>query len=446
MENIKKYMNTFLESNFYIPFIASVNFFAWILGVPLVAIIPYTLVAIYVLLFTDRIEYFFVMLMFMIMLRSPYNESGKSFVEEQIFFYVCISIPLIYFGIKNFEKKFNFNFAIGLLSLVIANFLSYISLIGSGEINLAVLSTMFSIPQVILLYFFASIYIKRDLRNYFAYAMVAMGMLIFLETIVVELLSDLPIDIAKDYGWTIQNGAAQVLVLTIPFTVYFACTSKYSIIYLVLAALQGIALVTTFSRGGILSFGLISIPLLIILLKFLPRKRYLLFLTPGLLALFVPNLIEQMLDMIITEGNTDNGRYNLYHLGIDFFLESPLFGRTSLAFYEDLGSSSYGIFSVNDGSQFVQVNFHNTFLHILATMGIIGAIALIIHIGELYKKITSHKDLFMIIVAIALIGANIHGMLDMLYFKWQMWHILPFLFAVIDNSYPKVNNPKTTHT
>ncbi len=437
MSKTKELLNTFLDSNYYIAFVAIINFFSWLFGIPLIAIIPYTLISVYIFLFTDRIENFLVIIMFMVMLKSPYNNGNKSFPVETAIFYITIAIPLIYYAYKNFEKKFNFNFIVGFGAIAIVYLLSYISLIGKGEFNVAVFGSMFRIPKFILLYIISSLYIKRDLRKFFSYTMLIMGLVIVVETFVVEMMSELPLSDPKDYGWTVQNGAAQVLVLSIAYTVYLACTSKYSIIFLLLIALQGSALLVTFSRGGLLAIGLISIPLLVVLILNLPRKRYLLTALPAIFIVFIPGLIDQLLDMIVNEGTSDGGRLPLYQLGIDFFLENPLFGRTSLAFVPDIGDSTIGIYYIKEGSTFVSVNFHNTFLHFIATMGILGGIALMIHIGELFKKVSSHRDLFMIITMIALIGINIHGMIDILYFKRQMMCILMVFFAIIDNAYPK---------
>ncbi len=437
MDRIKELLNIFLDSNYYIAFVAVVNFLSWIFGIPLIAIIPYTLISVYIFIFTDRIENFLVIIMFMVMLKSPYNGGNKSFPVEKAFFYIAIAIPLIYYVYKNFEKKFNFNFIIGLGAISIAYLLSYISLIGKSEFNVAVFGTMFRIPLFVLLYVISSLYIKRDLRKFFSYTMLIMGLVIVVETFVVEMMSELPLNEPKDYGWTVQNGAAQVLVLSIAYTVYLACTSKYSLIYLSFIALEGTALLVTFSRGGLLAIGLISIPLLVVLVLNLPRKRYLLIGLPAAFIVFIPGLFDQMLDMVVNEGTSDGGRLPLYQLAIDFFLENPLFGRTSLAFVPDIGDSTIGIYYIKEGSTFVSVNFHNTFLHFIATMGILGGIALMVHIGELFKKMSSHRDLFMIITVIALIGINIHGMVDILYFKRQMMCILMVFFAIIDNAYPK---------
>ncbi len=439
MKRTKDILDKLLESYYYIALVAIINFLAWIFGIPLIAIIPYALISVYILLFTDRIENFLVIIMFMIMLKSPYNDGNTSFPVETAFFYSTIAIPLIYYVYKNFEKKFNFNFLIGFIAIVAAYLLSYISLIGKGEFNAAVIGTMTRVPLYVLLYIISSLYIKGDLRRFFSYTMLIMGLLIVVETFIVEMASELPLSEPKDYGWTYQNGAAQVLVLSIAYTVYLACTSKYSMLYLILIALQGSALIVTFSRGGLLAIGLISIPLLVVLILNLPQKRYLLIALPAVSIVFIPGLVDQMLNMVLNEGTSDGGRLPLYELAIDFFLENPLFGRTSLAFVPDIGDSTIGIYHIKEGSTFTNMNFHNTFLHFIATMGILGGIALMIHIGEVFKKVSSHKDLFMVITVIALIGINIHGMIDILYFKRQMMCILMVFFAIIDNAYPKNN-------
>ncbi len=341
-----------------------------------------------------------------------------------------IIVPLIYYLVTHFERKNKYNFIIGLSALSVAYIISFINT-PSGEFGIATIGIMLMVPGFTLIYILAATYFKSDLKTYFAQVMMVMGLLVVAQTIVVESLGIVhtigenkvvfginDIGRAKYYGWTHQNGASQILLLSIVFTSYLACTSKkYNLIYFLLICLMGISILVTFSRGGILSFGLISIPLGVVLLRNLPRKRYFFVLASGLVVLFIPGLLDEIVEIITIEGTSSNGREELYISGILSFVEHPLLG-TPYSFTDS---------SLN--------NFHNTFIHILATMGIVGAIAFMVHIGDIYKTVIKRIDLFMIFVILGLIGANIHGMVDQLYFKFFMMPILMFLFGVIDSSY-----------
>ncbi|MFO7968632.1 MAG: O-antigen ligase family protein, partial [Candidatus Izemoplasmatales bacterium] len=200
--------------------------------------------------------------------------------------------------------------------------------------------------------------------------------------------------------------------------------SKYKIVFAFIITFELFMLLFALSRGGILAF-IAVLPLLIIYLfyKYQNKKQMVLYmiiiivLLSGIIytntSYFVP-IWERFIKL------TDQhlSRIDLWKEALVKFKDNMIFGAGLFARVED---DYFGF-------------YHNTVMHTLATLGIIGFISLIwqgiIVFIVFLKNYNSEK----IILLIALIGANIHGLVDNVYYMPQFMILFFVIIAVVEIS------------
>jgi len=87
--------------------------------------------------------------------------------------------------------------------------------------------------------------------------------------------------------------------------------------------------------------------------------------------------------------------------------------------------------------------YHNTFLHTLATMGILGGVSLAIQLFEQFKITLGRFKMANLFLAAALLGAHVHGMVDNVYFMPQFMILMVIMVAVIEVSSKEVEPNQT---
>ena len=118
----------------------------------------------------------------------------------------------------------------------------------------------------------------------------------------------------------------------------------------------------------------------------------------------------------------DSGRFELYKEAWNNFKTYPLFGAGLFARVTD---NYFGL-------------YHNTILHTMATLGSIGLISLLWQFIEIMKMFLKRMTVEKAILFIALIGANIHGMVDNVYYMPQFMVIFFIIIASVENFNEKV--------
>ncbi len=259
---------------------------------------------------------------------------------------------------------------------------------------------------------------------------VLLGMLVSAEVLIYYLrVDDVKTALADkeiDLGWGISNFIATYLIIFISATVYFIKKYKMHIIWILIVLFEMVTLLFTLSRGGILAFFVTAILLVIYMFHGYEHKWKLLlqlligFLILGAFVYWKFEYFVTIYDRMLQYKLDGNGRIEVWKNAIAKFKEYPLFGA--------------GLFSrvIDNGTYFGL--YHNTILHTLASFGIIGFIALFIQFIEVLKvfffKLTQEKA----ILLIALAGANIHGMVDNIYYMPQFMIIFFIIIAVVENT------------
>lgn len=306
---------------------------------------------------------------------------------------------------------------------------------------LSMLLTMYTIDSISLIYafyfviglfylfvyFFFKSSLTGDNLKYLIRLFAITGIMISVQVLIFYLRVDDVVTALKtknlDLGWGISNFIATYLIIFISAMFYFIKKYKLHIFWVIVAALEVMALVFTLSRGGILSFSITFIFLLIYLFHGYEHKVKMiinLLIAFIILAAFVYFKIDYFITIwnrLFADFFADSGRFDLWVEAFDKFKAHPLFGS--------------GLFARVTGDYFGF--YHNTILHTAATLGLVGLTSLIwqfvIIIKIFFNKLTLEKA----ILFIALIGANIHGMVDNVYYMPQFMIIFFIIIAAVEN-------------
>ncbi len=288
----------------------------------------------------------------------------------------------------------------------------------------------------VVVYLFYTNSIKGDHVQYLVKMMFLLGLVVSVEVLIYYLrVEDVVYAIENktiNLGWGISNYVATYLILFVPMTFYYAKTAKAPLLFILLGIFEGIMLLFTVSRGGIIAFAgtfVLCVAYLTIqknwwrtTLRFLGAFALL-----AGIAWLGKDLFVTLFDRFARLLLDDTGRIEIWLDGIAKFKAHPLFGNGIFARLDELG-----LFRM----------FHNTILHTLATFGIIGLIGLAMQVFVQFKWVLRKLTPESIFLGIALLGAHMHGMVDNIYYMPQFMILIVIILAVSENAYRPLETPK----
>jgi O-antigen ligase len=184
-------------------------------------------------------------------------------------------------------------------------------------------------------------------------------------------------------------------------------------------------LLFTASRGGIIAFagtfGLCALYLMI-QKKWWHTVLYFLsaFAIVGVAVWIGKDFFLALFDRLASLLLDDSGRIPIWLDAIAKFREHPLFGN--------------GLFARLDANGDYRM-FHNTILHTAATFGLVGLVGLVMQVYAQFKWTLRGKTTEGIFLAIALLGAHMHGLVDNIYYMPQFMIVIVIIVAVCENAY-----------
>lgn len=353
----------------------------------------------------------------------------------------CLVIGLIIYLIR-FKPKIKLGtLFFGLCALGLGMILGGINIKSDYRLYQFLLMFFIVIIFLVTYVFFISSSKKVEFTN-IAFLITLLGVFISCQTIIYylfdcNLIEAIELKLVK-VGWGISNNIALMLLMTIPFTWYLCMkTNKYEFLfYLALLLIQSIVMIFTFSRGGIASF-IVEVLTILILSFVLLRKektkliKYFIILSIILLtisavtvSIFIYN--KEIFDKIITtltsvDLETLNGRIEVYKIALSDLKDNLLFGKGFL----------YSMFIENNSVDEYMWG-HNTIIQTLSTTGIFGTIGILYHFFEkyfvLFKKINFEK----VILILAFAGSGLYGLMDVSYYFINYMIILIVLFVLCE--------------
>ncbi len=322
---------------------------------------------------------------------------------------------------------FKGKFFVGVALLAVAALVS--TVINDFGFDMNVLMILVVAVFLVSLYGFFANSLEFDNNVYLIKVFAVLGGMIACQVALYYLNPEVDIQYALEHktinlGWGISNFIATYLIIFISTTVYFVKKYKLHIIWIIIMLFEVAMLAFTLSRAGIIAFIVTSILLIIYMFVGYERKGNLLFnlvlgfvVASGIAYLFKDYFIT-IWDRLELFGLDDNGRLAIWQDGWSKFTENLWFGAGVFAREVDEGLRMY----------------HNTVLNILAWFGIFGGIALLIQFFSFVKIFLFRFSSEKAILLIALIGANLQGMVDNTYMMPQYMIIMFITIAIVENA------------
>lgn len=228
-----------------------------------------------------------------------------------------------------------------------------------------------------------------------------------------------------DLGWAYSNFFAVIYPLLLPVALSkYLDKRAYHPIYFIMDLLNVFGLILTQSRGAMVgAFVGIVLYLPFTLNPSFMKRYYPILLGLGMVTFYYFNpYISEIVDRFIRlEFFDDNNRFPLYELGIQKFLEKPIFGH-------GMKSSQYFIKTVlQRGNHY----YHNYWIQIAATLGVVGLL-LQGWLHYLMVKIFARKNVFIICLGLGVLSGLAHQMVDVSYDRFFFGLYMYAIIGVVE--------------
>lgn len=254
---------------------------------------------------------------------------------------------------------------------------------------------------------------KTQFVSYVCRAFMFLGLLITAQLFIYYIrvwIGMIPEKTEVHLGWGISNGAATVLLATMPISMYVAVTDKKlwrSVICAFLSVAQFVAVVATVSRGAIL-VGAAEFVLMLIASVVFNKHRKVYAATYAVVALiaivgcivFKDKLIA-FVERAFSNGLDGSGREKIYKEAINVFLQNKLFGVG----FGYIGENAY----LNTHPMYY---FHSTFFQTIASLGLFGLAASVYMYYKRVKFAFSKGRAFNIFLIVSCFGFEGYAMMN----------------------------------
>lgn len=441
---VEEFVNKAIYTDYYIWTILAIVFIGWVTKCAPFGFVALILVSSFVLVFSRDILPLFANIFGAILM--IYTDKVDEFLYLWPVF-IPLGIAIVVFIVRNvlYKKQLGDKFRLGKLffpqvAVSVALMLGGVGVV-SGEGYVAALPhTLVLGVGLLAVYMLARNFISTegdvDRATFLAKILAYLGVVISLELIVVIARSGLaPSEWVRGnwfVGWGNRNNISTYLLFTAPMCLYLSTKYKWGgIAYLLLAVLQYISLIMTFSRGGIL-FGFVAlvVGIAFAIYKAKDRKIQLIFLASvvGLLLVLYLAFMGKVNDAIkslLSRGTGLSDRDLLWIEAWDLFKAHPFqgVGFGYMGSMQSIVHEAIGIYY-----------FHSTLFQILACMGILGVFAYGYSYAMkgilIFKNPRNTFNLFLIVV---LIGFEGYSMIDtgtMIPFPYMM--LMTIIMCVVE--------------
>ena len=370
--------------------------------------------------------------------QSDYFADGRK-IATYVILYVVVFAALVFFFLRN---RIIDRGELRRMPILIPALLLSAAFLLNGLFGGAWCASSLGYGMMNILTFFIALYLfwlgfrradADELASYFAYVSTLVALVITAELGLLYLTSDSLIvggAVNKEavlLGWGNWNNIGQNLIVTIPAVFYGAMKNKNPWYYFAVATLTVAAAALTLSRNALI-FGALTYAACAIIACFVGRtKKAFRIITPvgalsvvGVAFIFREKIFSILADYI-DRGMSDNGRFDLYKQGIDEFLSAPIFGK--------------GFFGITTETfnfvDFFPQMMHNTPVQLLASMGIVGAVAYLVYRVATVRYVVRRPSLAKTMLAISMLVLIAQSLLDNFIFYIQPVLYYSVAFAII---------------
>ena len=281
---------------------------------------------------------------------------------------------------------------------------------------------------------------ETELLDYVTYIALVISLMMMAQMIHLFLTGDVIVDgaivkMSVLLGWTFCNPLGTMFVTLIPVLFYGVMTKKASLIYFIAATATLGAAISTCSRNALL-FGALTYAVCLAIVAFGAPKKWQrklgkIVICIGVIvgivaAILLRDKIAVLFASFVNQGSDDNGRFYLWALSWDQFLNNKLFGGGFFAFGNELTGLTIEV---------MPAMAHNTLLEVLSSTGLVGISAYIFYrvhtIMPLIERPTLGKTMF----GIAYLTIVIASMLDVFVFSFYTMFFPLIAMAVVARIY-----------
>ena len=451
-------INRFLTTPFYIGLLAVLTLLSNTMCLEPVMIFAVAALVIYVCFFGDDLLPLMPLSAFCYIAPSVGNNPGRN--ETTIFSgtwgivlvavaaVAAVSIIIRVIRDRKQYKEKKYRLLSGMLILSVAYFLGGIFRDGYSEVaSRNLIFTLLQVLSLCLLYllFSGGVRWENAPKNYFAWIGFSAGLVLVLEIFNIYLQAEVVVDGVINRGniytgWGIHNNMGGMLAMMIPFAFYLACRNGRGWVGTLTGGILLIGVVLSCSRNAILTSGCIF-ALCTLLMLFYSKKRKRDLIAIGIMAgvaavlllIFAKKLLHLYSDLL-SMGLSPNSRDSIYSKGIELFKMYPLFGG---AFFAPEGYQPWTWALTEGFTSFFPARWHNTVVQMLASCGIVGMGAYLLHRGQtvlLFLRSHNREKTF--------IGCSILALLVCSLFDCHFFNLGPTLFysaalAFAENCHPE---------
>ena len=274
---------------------------------------------------------------------------------------------------------------------------------------------------VLAIYFLFALYMRfdRTATDYLMYCFLMAGVLICAELIAAYFTHVSIVDGAIDkgsvvLGWGIWTAIGGMLAFLMPISFYFAASHQRGWIAFGIGLLEYLCIFLSQSRGALL-FGTIGLALCMVCLFFMGKNRRqnrIFILSMAVLGVVGAILLRDKLFAVVQKltnsGLGDNGRFEIWGIAWNNFLNNPVFGS---GFYDSFVDPAFE-------HGFDPYLYHNTILQMLGACGLVGFAAYLYHRVQTVWLVIKKPSLQKIFLGIAILTFLTFNLLDVLFFKF----------------------------
>ena len=430
MDIFKRNASAFLNSYYYPLAVFFSVLISHTLSIELLGIITVLLSAGIGLLVCEDLKFLISpLIMFIFMFSQKSVESGVFYdtpylvaiaVLATLFFILFIAHFIIYKQSVSIKAFTHSRLFIGLLCLCCAFLLNgMFNFDGYSWGNIIFALALITCLGLIFFLFSVNLKPDPDLKRYLFFVLYLTSILLILEffisfTYQFEFKNGELIKESILLGWGMWNNIGGALAFLLPVHFYFASTvKKYGWVFYLTGLLAFCAIALCLSRSSLLISIFIIIACALVSCFAGENKRANRIITGAVAIVGIVGIIvlwdkiSSILGDYLSRGFDDNGRFEIYKKGLNNFLDNPIFG---------------GGFSSADAQDhtfiiFLPDRYHNTFVQLLGTCGIVGLGAYIWHRYETIKLFWKKRSIFTVFGALCVAAFLGTSLLDNHFFN-----------------------------
>lgn len=278
----------------------------------------------------------------------------------------------------------------------------------------------FMIFSLLVVYILFALFLRFDKTSfdYFLYCLVIAGLLILAELVfaygtTVQFENGEIVKGSVVLGWGVWTNIGGMLAFLMPACFYFAASHKHGWIGFLLGLFEYFGIVLSQSRGALLVGSLVLVCCLTFLCFCGNNKKINRIFTLGIFsfAVLVFGVFSQkfigLVQNFLNMGFADNGRFEMWSIGLHNFLKNPIFGS---GFYDSYSTLDWdmGIYPYL---------YHCTVVQLLGSTGLVGTLAYAYHRFCTVRLVVKHPSAKKTFLGFCILSLLLFSLTDVLFFK-----------------------------